>query len=356
MFSVKSKMEYADYLLYERCAAAVRKERVLRDHRNPYDFLSDEEFRERFRLRKHVFIEVLKRIDDGGVPIICETKCSLTLMQEFLVCLQYMSTNKFQLSIADEFGITQPTVSRIFWRMVRQVSKLAESVIRFPSDLNEVKEGFQAVAGFPAVIGAIDGTHIPIISPGGPTAEIYRNRKGFFSINVQAVCNSSLIFTDITARWHGSAHDSRVFDSSIIRDRMESGELDGYLIGDSGYPGRSYLLTPVINTVTESERRYNIAHKRTRVKIECTFGVWKRRFPILSIPIRVKLSTVPHLIVATAVLHNYALTQNDTSFFDDSFTQDADASDTEDENSNLAGISERDTFVRRFFGEERPLL
>lgn len=41
------------------------------------------------------------------------------------------------------------------------------------------------IARFPKGIGAIECTHVPLLSPGGNNAEIFRNRKGFFSINVQ---------------------------------------------------------------------------------------------------------------------------------------------------------------------------
>uniref|UniRef100_A0A6P7HBM4 Nuclease HARBI1 n=2 Tax=Diabrotica virgifera virgifera TaxID=50390 RepID=A0A6P7HBM4_DIAVI len=61
--------------------------------------------------------------------------------------------------------------------------------------------------GFPRVIGCIDGSQIKITSPGGNDAEIYRNRKGYFSINIQAVCSADGLFQSITARWPGSAHD-----------------------------------------------------------------------------------------------------------------------------------------------------
>lgn len=44
--------------------------------------------------------------------------------------------------------------------------------------------------GFPGILGAIDGTHIAIVTPvfgGIPPAVVYLNRKNFFSINCQIV-------------------------------------------------------------------------------------------------------------------------------------------------------------------------
>lgn len=43
---------------------------------------------------------------------------------------------------------------------------------------------FYNIARFPKFIEALDCTHVKIISPGGNNAEIYRNRKDYFSFKV----------------------------------------------------------------------------------------------------------------------------------------------------------------------------
>nr|CAI5825436.1 unnamed protein product [Callosobruchus analis] len=45
---------------------------------------------------------------------------------------------------------------------------------------------------------------------------------------------------------------------------------------------------------------------RTRNPVERCFGVWKRRFPILAVGIRLKIEKVEAVVIATAVLHNIA--------------------------------------------------
>ena len=76
-------------------------------------------------------------------------------------------------------------------------------------------------------------------------------------------------------------------------------------------PAKNYLLTPVLNPRTQAEQRYNSAHIRTRNIIERLFGVWKCRFPILSTGMKVQMRTIQAIIVATAVLHNIAIDEND---------------------------------------------
>lgn len=141
---------------------------------------------------------------------------------------------------------------------------------------------------------------------------MYRNRKGFFSFNVQTICDVNLKILDIVARWPGSSHDSTIFNNSNIRIRFERGEFgDSVLVADSGYQNRSYCLTPFHNPQTAAERLYCEAHVRTRNVVERSYGVWKRRFPILAKGIQLDINKVQCLIVATAILHNIAIQNND---------------------------------------------
>ena len=46
--------------------------------------------------------------------------------------------------------------------------------------------------------------------------------------------------------------------------------------------------------------------------MERSYGVWKRRFPILSLGVRLNFAKVEGIIVATAVLHNICCINNET--------------------------------------------
>lgn len=51
-----------------------------------------------------------------------------------------------------------------------------------------------------------------------------------------------------------------------------------FLLGDSGYALRPWLLTPLDDPIEEPEKRYNRAHKSTRTIIEHVNGILKGRF------------------------------------------------------------------------------
>ena len=122
---------------------------------------------------------------------------------------------------------------------------------------------------------------------------------------------------------------------------LESSSDDGYLIGDSGYPCSSTLLTPLQNVVTEAKRRYNASHIKTRNIIERLFGVWKSRFQCLRNEIRFSPIKCCNVIIATAVLHNFAKFQNEI--------EPLHVTDNTSLNNNMVSHSQNRSAVRQIF-------
>jgi hypothetical protein len=182
-----------------------------------------------------------------------------------------------QIVVGDLAGVSQPTVCRIILRVSRLIAALVGQFVTFPdtqADKLETMRAFYNLAHFAGMLGAVDCTHVPIQSPSGNNAELYRNRKGYFSVNVQAICTASLRFTNVVARWPGSVHDSTIFGNSRICARFELNQIPtGHLLGDAGYACKRYMLTPLAQTATVAETRYNFAQIRSRNPIEHSFGV-----------------------------------------------------------------------------------
>lgn len=176
-------------------------------------------------------------------------------------------------------------------------------------------QDFFAIPKFPRVIGAIDCTHIKIQSPGGAHAENYRNRKSWFSLNVQTVADARAKIINIVARWPDNIHDQTIYNASRLKQRLESDEFDNYLIvADSGYRNTTYMVTPFLPDAvnTPEKKLFNISQIRTWNVVERSYGIWKRRFPVLSTGIKLKkMETIMGIIVATAILHNIAVDSNE---------------------------------------------
>lgn len=167
-------------------------------------------------------------------------------------------------------------------------------------------------------LGAPECRHIKIQSPGGNRAEVFRNRKGYFSIK-QVIGNADYKNMDIVDRWPGSVHDTTIFNYSIVRARFENGEFTPFcVVGDGAYPCRTYVLTPGVDPQTLPQQMFSHTQIRTRNFIERLFGVWKRRFPCLSLGMRLSPQKTCEVIVEIAVLHNiYCETNDDVDVFGD---------------------------------------
>lgn len=214
----------------------------------------------------------------------------------------------FQCGIGEDLGIHQTTVSKNLVEVMDLIMSKAAVWIKFPQtdmEFDVAKQEWQEKYNFPAAIGALDCTHIPINKPGNNGDE-YVNRKGYPSINVQATCNAKEVFTSVDVSWPGSVHDSRIWRNSDINTKISRNRVNALLLSDSGYGLAPWLMTPFRNPQTPQETAYNRCITRERVVIERCFGQLKQRFPILQHKVRLSLNKIPKLIVCCFVLHNIA--------------------------------------------------
>lgn len=63
--------------------------------------------------------------------------------------------------------------------------------------LRKMKHKFHCIARFPNVVGAIDGTLIPIKGMSGDEEPIYVSRKNFHALNIQGVVDAEMRFVQI---------------------------------------------------------------------------------------------------------------------------------------------------------------
>jgi hypothetical protein len=109
-----------------------------------------------------------------------------------------------------------------------------------------------------------------------------------------------------------------MFDESIIGQRLASGDFSPFhLIRDSGYACTPFLLTQYAAPSNEPERRFNVAHKKSRCVSERFFGMVKRRFPALFFGIRMQPKRACRVIMACFILHNIAPSRRQPDLDDD---------------------------------------
>lgn len=120
-----------------------------------------------------------------------------------------------QLILGDTMTISQPTVSRIVFRVSTLIAGLIRNYIKWPQEEEAKSENQQlfqnlgkgnGAIGLPGVIGAIDCTHIRLTATRFQNInEIFRNRKGYFSLNVQ-VCIFLNNYFLIASQTHTHTH------------------------------------------------------------------------------------------------------------------------------------------------------
>ena len=87
---------------------------------------------------------------------------------QVLATLRFYASGSFQSVVGDTVGLTQASVSRVISHVTHVLSEKSKEEIEMPSggvEINRNIKDFGRISGFPRVIGAIDGTHIPIKGP-----------------------------------------------------------------------------------------------------------------------------------------------------------------------------------------------
>jgi hypothetical protein len=240
-------------------------------------------------------------------------------MRVRVACAHYKLVQGTSFLICSElFAIGQSTVSMCLRDIIHAVNVEFRAEMSFPQGnrLRNVMHDFQEFCGLPAVVGAIDGTHIHIQKPYvGPEDYFYFKSSGY-TIQMQAVVDRWKRFLDLVVVMPGSTHDSRMLRYSSLYLRAQSGTLfeegvniDGftpYLISDGGYPLKDWLMTPYrdgrgrVDERSVLECLYNRRLSRGRSVVENAFGILKQSFKELLTIMDLHVTFVPDVVVCCA--------------------------------------------------------
>jgi hypothetical protein len=199
------------------------------------------------------------------------------------------------------------TLSTFLHEAIKAVVRCKHIFFSQPEDMSRNDPKFYPY--FKDCIGALDGTHIPAVLPTGFVAP-FRNHKGFVSQNVLDVVNFETTFVYVLVGWEGSGHHAKTKGLPI-----QAGK---YWLGDAGYALSRYVLTPYRRVryhlrewsgdaarPMNKEELLNLRHSSLRNVIEKTFGVLKKRFPLLIAMHPYSFETQCHLVLCAVMLHNF---------------------------------------------------
>ncbi len=114
---------------------------------------------------------------------------------------------------ANAFVISVSTASKCVKNVCKAIrDHLGPKYIKIPTDaeLTDSVKHFEDELGFPQVLRAVDGTHIPVQQP-NENSHSFFSYKMKYTLNAQAVCDSSGKFIDVDIRWPVCTHDAKIF-------------------------------------------------------------------------------------------------------------------------------------------------
>ncbi|CAI6373046.1 unnamed protein product [Macrosiphum euphorbiae] len=291
--------------------------------------LTEQMFIKNFRLTKHLTRYVIDLLR----PFLKKPSrsSSINIDTKVLVALNFFATGSYQTPVGNSryTVLSQASVSCCIKEVVTSLNNpsIFNSWVKFPHticELNAVRHEFYLKTGFPGVIGCLDCTHVAIVPPSKNLnleenrypEYMYVNRKNYHSINVQLICDSNLKILNVNALFPGSTHDAHVWNNSNVTNTLQELHSRNYnnffLLGDSGYPLRPWLLTPITHPTTAAEELYNNKQMSTRSIIERCNGVLKMRFRCLfkDRVLHYKPEKSSQIINACVVLHNMCIEHN----------------------------------------------
>ncbi|KAK5648021.1 hypothetical protein RI129_002913 [Pyrocoelia pectoralis] len=289
---------------------------------NPFA-ISDRKFVKYFRLTKELVHNLIQELSEYLTP---PTRRSALTVEMKAIALKFFASGSYQTDIGSFkfMGVSQSSVSRCVAEVINALNEnqIFNRWVHFPAtqeELNSVRREFYEKYGIPGIVGVIDCTHVAIYPPtrnGNHPEHIYVNRKNYHSINTQLVCDVNMKITNANARFPGSSHDAFIWNNSNINLFMQQINRHGetyFLIGDSGYPLRQWVQTPIRNPEPGAqEDAFNTAFKSCRTTIERCNGLLKMRFRCL-LKHRV-LHYTPNvaskIINACTILHNMCIANN----------------------------------------------
>jgi len=189
--------------------------------------------------------------------------------------------------------------------------------------LANIANDFQRICGLPGVLGAIDGTHFHIAKPRYGASDYFYFKSRGYTMNCQAVVDSSKRFLNLYVGMPGSTNDSRMLRRSALFHRGQHRTLwnptlafngfSPYLLGDSGYPLLPWLMIPHRrdNNISVSGALFNRKLSRGRSVVENAFALLKLTFRELHGKCNLDVCFVPDVVVCCAILHNILLKDSD---------------------------------------------
>ncbi|HEV2259703.1 MAG TPA: transposase family protein [Streptosporangiaceae bacterium] len=215
----------------------------------------------------------------------------LGLRNALTVTLTYLRRNRVQAEIAENYGVSQPTISRAISAIT---PLLVQALLDYVPTAGELDVGTCYI---------VDGTLLPCWS-WTAHPELYSGKRKTTGMNVQVACTITGCLAWISDPIPRSRHDNHCLGESgvlLLADPRN-------WLGDKGYIGNNMLMPfrkPEGGELLDWQKEFNKQINKIRYVIEqviANFKTWR----IMHTDYRRPLATFPETISAVVALHFYA--------------------------------------------------
>ena len=282
--------------------------------------LTPNEFVRRYRMPPHNFADVHSRVRAHVATSHRKHSSEFCL----LAVLRFVSGGA-ALDICEMHGMSEP----FFYSMLPDycdaiyaaLCETSDSLLNSIDHNNEVQldlwaRGYEEKTNgaMQGCVGAVDGLCVHICKPrlsDSNAPAIFFNRKGFYSLNLQAICNANyeIIWFDFNAV--GSTHDATALAMTHLQQKLDDEALPGqyFIAGDDAYSANAeQIVTPFPGSQLPADKdNFNFYLSNSRISIEQTFGILVARFGVLWRRLDTRLALTTKILKACIALHNYCL-------------------------------------------------
>ncbi|CAM8991539.1 unnamed protein product [Rhodiola kirilowii] len=300
-------------------------QRLENDYFSPNPVYSEEIFRRRFRMGRHVFLRIVEalsnfdpyfrqRVDACG-------KKGLSSLQKCTAAIRILAYGVSVDAVDDYVRIGETTAIECVKKFASDVITIFESeYLRKPNsdDIQRLVQMGEA-RGFPGMMGSIDCMHWQWKNcPKAWKGMFMSGHKGVATILLEAVASSDLWI------WHaffgvaGSNNDINVLDRSPVFDEVLQGRAPevnytingnnynmGYYLTDGIYPEWATFVKTIPRPQGENRKLFSKYQESQRKDVERAFGVLQSRFAIVRGPSRFwDKADLGRIMRACIIIHN----------------------------------------------------
>lgn len=198
------------------------------------------------------FTHVLDRVTETDIAR--ELPNVLGLHRALMAVFIYLRTNRTQAEIAEQFGVSQPSINRSVTKLTPVIAEVladqVPTIDEIPTDTTHL----------------VDGTLLPCWSWRNHP-ELYSGKHHTTGVNIQVVTSLTGSIVWVSDPLPGSTHDVTAIDTHHLLDGRDPTQF----IADKGYLGRGMTTPerkPATREISEETRNYNTAINKLRWPVE----------------------------------------------------------------------------------------